>query len=279
MENLPGRPPKTPYMKLQRIAIPLLALPILFFSCKPMEKTGNYLEDVSSDTSGTMVTVPDLRIQKGDMLTIQIFSHSTRPEIDELYNPPIGAGASTGTTGGAGTATGGGYLVDNNGMIEHPRLGIFHAEGLTKHELAAEVKKRLLEPVELLRNPTVIVRFSNLKVTVVGEVTSPGTISVASERLTILEALGLSGDFTKFGKKHTVRVVREMDGKREIGTIDLTSVKLFESPYYNLKQNDIVFVEATKQKQKQDEQSIVAQRVTFALSLITAAAFIYNIFQ
>jgi polysaccharide export outer membrane protein len=102
---------------------------------------------------------------------------------------------------------------------------------------------------------------------------------VASERLTILEALGLSGDFTKFGKKYTVRVVREIDGKREIGTIDLTSVKLFESPYYNLKQNDIVFVEATKQKQKQDEQSIVAQRVTFALSLITAAAFIYNIFQ
>lgn len=265
-------------MKLHRIFFPLLALSLILFSCKPMEKTGNYLEDVKADTSGISVVVPELKIQKGDILSIQVFSHSTRPEIDDYYNPPVGGGSTTGASSGGGGAVAG-YLVDNTGMIEHPRLGIFHAEGLTKNELAAEVKKRLTEPVELLRNPTVIVRFASLKVTVMGEVGSPGTITVPSERLTILEALGLAGDFTEFGKKYNVRVVRELNGQREIGTIDLTSKKLFESPYYHLQQNDIVFVEATKQKQKQSEQNIVAQRITFALSLITAAAFIYNIFQ
>jgi polysaccharide export outer membrane protein len=264
-------------MKFHRSLIPLLVLPLIIFSCKPMEKTGNYLEDVKSDTSTSVIPVPDMRIQKGDILSIQVFSLSTRPEIDELYNPPVGGATTAGA--GSGAATGGGYLVDNNGMIEHPRLGLFHAEGLTKQELANEVKKRLTEPVELLRNPTVIVKFLNLKVMVMGEVASPGPITFPSERLTILEALGLSGDFTQFGKKHTVRVVREVDGKREIGTIDLTTAKLFESPYYNLVQNDIIFVEATRQKQKQAEQSIVAQRITFALGLITSAAFIYNIFK
>ena len=266
-------------MKLRRNLLPLFILPLLIFSCKPMEKTGNYLEDVKSDTTAIIAAVPEMKIQKGDMLSIQIYSLSTRPEIDEYYNPIGGAASSAASGSGAGGGAATGYLVDNNGMIEHPRLGIFHAEGLTKNELAAEVKKRLTEPVELLRNPTVLVRFLNFKVLVMGEVKSPGAITVSGERITILEALGLSGDFTEFGKKHTVRVVRETEGKREIGSIDMTTAKLFESPYYNLQQNDIVFVEATRQRQKQAEQNIVAQRVTFALSLITAAAFIYNIFR
>ena len=275
MVKAPARPPKTVYMKLHRIFIPLFVIPIIFFSCKPLEKTGNYLEDVKADTSGTVIDVPEMKIQKNDLLSIQIYSLSTRPEIDELYNPgSASAGAGSGT---ATTTTG--YLVDNNGMIEHPRLGIFHAEGLTKAELAEEFKKRLTEPVELLRNPTVIIRFLNFKVVILGEVSQPGTINVTGERLTIIEALGLSGDFTQYGKKHTVRVVRELNGKREIGHIDLTSAKVFESPYYNLMQNDIIFVEATKQKQRQTEQSIVATRITFALGLITSAAFIFNIFK
>jgi polysaccharide export outer membrane protein len=265
-------------MKFSRKLLPLLAIPFLVFSCKPVEKTGNYLEDVKSDTNRipTTVIIPEMRIQKNDILSIQIFSQATRPEIDALYNPSIGGGATSGTSGGGSSA---GYLVDNNGMIEHPRLGMFHAEGLTKAELANEVKKRLTEPVELLRNPTVIVRFLNFKVTVLGEVNQGGTITIPGERATIIDALGMAGDFTDYGKKNNVRVIREANGQREMGVIDMTSSKMFESPYYNLMQNDLIFVEATRQKQKQAEQNVVAQRITFALSLITAAAFIYNIFR
>jgi polysaccharide export outer membrane protein len=172
-----------------------------------------------------------------------------------------------------------GFLVDANGNIEFPRLGTFHAEGLTKLELAAQIKKRLTEPVELLKTPTVLIRFLNYKVTVIGQVGHEAVLNVPGERLTILEAVGLAGGITDYGKKSSVKVIREINGKREIGVIDLSSKNLFESPYYNLMQNDVVVVEPTNQKARQTDQSIVAQRISLALGLITTAAFIYNIFK
>ena len=251
----------------------LLATPFYLFSCKTTEKTRNYLENVTRDTVINDVKVPELRFQKDDLLSIQIYSLSTERKVDELYNLPATGAAAT------GTASTGGYLVDRFGDIEHHRLGTIHAEGLTKQELAAEIKKRLTEPVELLSNPTVIIRLMNFRVTVLGEVGHSGSVTVPGETMTILEAIGLSGDFTQYGKKHTVRVSRTINGKRELGTIDLSSRDLFNSPYYNLAQNDIIFVEPTKQKARQTDQQVVAQRISLVLGLITAAAFIYNIFK
>lgn len=255
----------------------MLVFPVYFFSCKPQQKLPNYLERVT-DTSGkgAAVVIPELRIQKNDLLSIQVYSLSTKPEIDQYYNLPLGY-TGAGSSQGQGASTGG-FLVDGAGNIEHPRLGVFHAEGLTKQQLAAEFKKRLTQPVELLKDPTVIIRFLNYKVTVIGEVAKPGTINVPGERITILEAIGLSGDITQYGRKNTVKVVRELDGKRETGTIDLSSDSLFMSPYYNLMQNDVVMVEPSKIKARSAEQAIVAQKVSFALTIATVAASIANIF-
>ena len=244
--------------------------PLYIFSCKAPQQLPGYLEHVPDTTGKLSLVIPELKIEKNDLLSIQVYSLSTKPEIDLLYNIQTPAGQ---------TAASSGFLVDNAGNIEYPRLGVFHAEGLTKQELANAIKKRLTEPVELLRDPTVIIRFVNFKVTVLGEVQRSGTIPVAGERITILEAIGLSGDITRFGKKDGVKVIREVDGKREIGKIDLTDKNLFESPYYNLKQNDVVLVESTKERAKQENQSIVAQRISIALGIITSAAFIYNIFK
>ncbi len=97
--------------------------------------------------------------------------------------------------------------------------------------------------------------------------------------MTILEAIGLAGDIPVTGKRDNVKIIREVNGNREIGTIDLTSKNIFESPYYNLQQNDVVLVEVKKSKVKQVDQSLVTQRITFALSLITSIALIYNIFK
>lgn len=249
----------------------MLAAPLYLLSCKTTQKLPEYLENVTTDTSKTQsVNIPELRIQKNDLLSIQVYSQSTRPEVDLLYNLPVTVGATT---------TQQGFLVDMNGNIEHPRLGVFHAEGLTKGELAAEVRKRLTEPVELLRDPTVLIRFLNFKVTVLGEVGSSGTITVPGERITILEAIGLSGDITQWGRKNTVRVSREINGKREIGMIDLSSKDLFDSPYYNLMQNDIVFVDPARIKAKQRDQSVVTQQIAFGLGIITTAAFLFNLFK
>ena len=258
-------------MKFARILL-LLALPVYFISCGTQHKLPNYLENMVDTTGKGDVKFPELIIQKNDMLSIQIYSLSTLPEkSDALYNlPSVGAAGQGATTGG--------YLVDANGNIEIPRLGTFHAEGLTKQELAVQVKKKLTEPVELLKDPTVIIRFSGFRVTVMGQVGREGPINVPGERLTILEAVGMAGGITDYGKKNNVRVIREINGKREIGVIDLSSKDVFDSPYYNLMQNDIILVDPTKQKAKQADVAIVTQKITFALSVITTAAFLYNIF-
>ncbi|MBC7874286.1 MAG: polysaccharide biosynthesis/export family protein, partial [Ferruginibacter sp.] len=250
-------------MRFTRLLL-LLVLPFYFFSCTPQQKLPNYLENVR-DTSGAEVKVPELRIQKQDLLSIQIYSLATKPEIDQYWNLPFQY-TGIGTALGQGVTTGG-FLVDANGNIEHPRLGVFHAEGLTKQQLAAEFRKKLTEPVELLNNPTIIIRFLNYQVSVVGEVARPGSILVPGESITILQAIGLAGDITQYGRKNTVKVVREIDGKREIGTIDLSSNALFESPYYNLMQNDMDLVEPAKIKLKAAEQAVIVQKVSLALTI------------
>ena len=217
--------------------------------------------------------MPELKIQKNDQLSIQVYSASTKQEIsDAPYNLP-----TTGSTGGApGT---GGYLVDVNGNIEYPRIGLIHAEGLTKLELADIIKRRINEKDSVLTNPSVIVRFQNLKITMLGEVSNQGTISMPGEKVTIVQALGLAGGITDWGLKDKVRVMREVDGKRQMGWVDLSSDTLFRSPYYDLVQNDVVIVEATKRKAKKQDTDLAIQRIGFALSLITAITLLYTIFQ
>ncbi len=250
----------------------LLALPFYLLSCKPQQVLPNYLENLSDTTGKGAVKIPELRVQKNDQLFIQVYSGSKKPEAsDVFYNLPASQGA------GQGAVTSG-FLVDVLGNIDYPQLGSIHAEGLTKQELAAEIRKRLTQPVELLADPSVIIRFLNFKVNVLGEVAKPGLINVPGERITILEAIGLAGDITQYGRKNTVKVIREIDGDRNIGTIDLSSKDLFESPYYNLLQNDVVMVEPSKRKAQSAEQALTAQKISFALTIVTVAATLANIF-
>lgn len=240
-------------------------IPFYFLSCKPIQKLPGYLDKVNDTTGTSQVSIPELRIQKNDLLSIQISSISTRPqESDALYNQ---ASQVASVSGGQVNTLG--YLVDLEGNIEHHQLGIIHAEGLTKQELAAEIKKRLTVPVELLKSPTVVIRFLNYKISVLGEVAKPGTVNVPGERITILEAIGLAGDITNYGMKNNIRVIREIDGKRDIGKIDLSSDDFFTSPYYNLLQNDVVVVQSSDKKQRIEEQTLVAQKTSMALSIAT----------
>jgi len=207
-----------------------------------------------------------LRIQKNDLLSIQISSLSTEPKADLIFNQA----ATTGSSGG--------YLVDVDGNIDHHRLGTIHAEGLTKQELAVEIKKRLTQPVELLAEPTVVIRFLNFSVNMLGEVQRQGILTVPGESLNILQAIGLAGGVTDFGKRNSVKIMRETNGKRETGIIDLSSKDIFESPYYNLVQNDLIIVEPTNQKLKDADQARTIQKISFAFTIVTVAATLANIF-
>lgn len=252
-------------MKFTRILL-LLALPIYLFSCRTQQKIPYYLENVTDSTGKGDVKTSSLRIQKNDLLSIQISSLSTKPEADAIFNQITATGSS------------GGYLVDADGNIDHHRLGTIHAEGLTKQELSAEIKKRLTQPVELLSNPTVVIRFLNFSVNMLGEVQRQGILTVPGESLTILQAIGLAGGVTDFGKRNSIKVVRETNGKRETGLIDLSSKDIFESPYYNLVQNDLIIVEPTNQKLKEADQARTIQKISFAFTIVTVAATLANIF-
>jgi len=255
-----------------------LAIALFLISCHSQKKVAyNYMVDVNDTLERGALKNFEPLVQKSDLLSIVIYSNSTKPEIsDALYNPA----AVTGTSGNAGGSSGGtssntGYIVDLDGNIKFPRLGIIHAEGLTKRQLADTIVSKITD----LENPTAIIRFLNYRITVLGEVGHQGTFMIPNETVTIFEALGLAGDIPVTGKKDNVRILREVNGDRQMGTVDLTSKNVFTSPYYHLQQNDVILVEVKKSKVKQADQALVFSRVAFALSLVSTLAILYSIFK
>lgn len=249
----------------------LLMTVVAMVSCKTQQAVGysNYLEHMA-DTTVQRLAIQEPVIKKNDLLSIKVYSASARPDItDAPYNLPeqtvIGSNTASATAG---------FLVDQYGNIDYPRLGSLHVEGLTKVDVAEMIRKRLEAE---LKSPSVIVRFLNYRVTILGEVRTPGTFTLPTERITVLEALGFAGDITDFGNKNQVRVAREKDGAVEIGYIDLTSRNLFLSPYYRLQQNDVVFVEQNKRKFEQQEQILTAQRVGIFTGIASTLAIILNV--
>jgi polysaccharide biosynthesis/export protein len=248
----------------------ILICSVIFLSSCGMFKhqaVHNYLEDINDSDFKKTVYIAEPIIQKNDLLSIQISSTSLDASVDALYNLS-GSGANASQSQQLM-----GYLVDIRGDISMPRLGTLHVEGLTKNELEQLIKTKLKD---VLSQPTVIVRFLNFRITVLGEVGSPGVISVPTERLTILEAVGMAGGVTEFGTIKKVRILRENNGVRESGLLDLTSQSIFSSKYYQLQQNDVILVDQTAYKLRQAEQGRVTQQIGFALTIITSLGFLYN---
>jgi polysaccharide biosynthesis/export protein len=242
---------------------------LAFASCTPQKAIYNYLEDMKDTTVGKEFYIAEPVIQKNDQLSIQVYSASLDPQVDQLYNMNV-------IQGGVGQQGGYGYLVNQRGNLELPRIGLVHAEGLTKSQLADTIKAKLAGQ---LNDPSVVIRFTNFRIIVIGEVGSPGVKTIPVENLTILEALAMAGDIRESGKKKEVKILRENNGKRKLGIVDVTNSKMFESPYYQLQQNDVVMVEKTRFSVQRAEQGRIQAQLGFALSIITAAALLFNIFS
>lgn len=259
--------PNIAFMKiLSFLFLPLIACAVFFSSCKPQRALG-YVEDFTDTSGKVQVYYPEPLIQKNDVLSIIVYSDAIdQGATDAMYNL-----ANSGT----GTSSTQGFLVDLDGNIQYPRIGKIKAEGLTKPQLSEEIKKKLTGP---LSNPSVIIRVINFKVTMLGEVLRPGPITLPSEKVTILEAIGLAGDVNIYGKKNDVVVLREVNGAVEHGNIDLSSKKVFESPYYFLRQNDVVLVNPSKNKARLSDQ-VFNQRLGVAFSIINVIALLYNVFR
>ncbi|WP_132052495.1 polysaccharide biosynthesis/export family protein [Pseudocnuella soli] len=241
-------------------------------SCRTEQRAiQNYVEDLQDTTMRISRYMAEPVIQKNDLLSIRIRSASLEESVDQLYNLQTGTGGSAAVMNSPMNA----YLVDQRGEIEMPRIGLLKVEGLTKTQLAEQIKEKLKSE---LTDPMVNIRFQNFRVIIMGEVGDPGVQTVPVENLTVLEALAMAGDITQFGNKTSVKVLRENDGQRRLGIIDLTSSKMFESPYYQLQQNDVVLVQATRYKARNAEQQRIAQQVGFVLTIVTSIAVVYNIF-
>ena len=183
-------------------------------------------------------------IQKNDILGITI--SSLNAEASAIFNPPNNNNQRSTTVTGS-SAEPGGYLVTDDGTIQLPVLGNIKAAGLSKKELKDNITNIILTK-KLLIDPLVEIRFLNYEVTVLGEVAKPTVITVPSEKISLLKALGLAGDLTIYGKRDNVLLIREENGQKKTHRIDLNSSNFFTSPYYYLQPNDVIYVQPNKSK-------------------------------
>ena len=225
-------------------------------SCRQQEPIA-YIADAQREQAQRILNEYTTSIHAGDQLHIEVMSvdaESVMPfNLETSRSVKVGNQqvnpsqySSRGTNGHAASNT---YLVDEHGSFSFPILGIIHAEGLTPDSLSHYIQNRLR--VEgYVKDATVNTRIQNFRVTVTGEVAKPALYHVLGERLTILEALALSGDMTIYGQRTNVKVIRSVQGQQVIGELDLTSYEFLDSPFYYLQPNDIVYVEPNKIKKK-----------------------------
>lgn len=206
-------------------------------------KSATYFYGAKEGSTNSNTPIPESIIQKNDILNINV--SSLNPDASAIFNQGSSAGA--GTSGGVAEATTQGYLVNSDGFIQFPILGNIKAEGLNKNELRDKIATSLSEK-KLLVDPIVSIRFQNFRVTVLGEVNHPTVVMVPSEKISLLEAIGLAGDLTLYAKRSNVMVIREMNNQKTIERLDLNSQEIFNSPYYYLQSNDVVYVEPNKAK-------------------------------
>jgi len=195
-----------------------------------------YFQSSSSDTLITNTSfTPVFKVD--DLLSVVITAED--PEASKEFNlPPIAASSNQGyTTGNPAPA---GYLVNAKGDISLPIIGNIRVAGKDRMQLEEEIKAKL---EGLLKNPTVQIQILNFKITVLGDVRSPGTFKIPNERITLLEAIGLAGDLRMTGVRQNVLVIRDSSGVKQEYRIDLTSKEVFSSPVYYLQQNDVVYVQ------------------------------------
>lgn len=224
------------------IFLKLLLLIILVSACGSPKKV-RYFNEIGDSEIRSRYDYTEPILQKNDLLNIFI-SSGVNPEASRIFNTGATAeGESVGSTGRPVAVSG--YLIDLEGNIEIPVLGKIQAVGLTKTQLKETIIKRLVDQ-QLLIEPIVSVRLVNFKVTVLGEVGNPTVVNVPSEKITLLEALGLAGDLTIYAKRENVMILREENGKKIVKRINLNSTELLYSPYYYLKSNDIIYVEPSK---------------------------------
>lgn len=258
-------------------------LTVLLFSSCATRKDLVYLRDMEELKEYPVYQKYEAVIHRDDRLSITVSCKN--PELTLPFNIPGSSDYSIGLDGNISTTmpvtgpsdnSNKGYLVDVNGEIDFPVLGKLKVEGRTRRQVKELITKRLKDE-DLIKDPIVMVNFLNFKITVLGEVGSPGVYDINGDRITLLEAIAKAGDISDDGRVDRVAVIREYGNKRRIMFHDLRSRDVFNSPCYYLQQNDIVYVEPSANKTRDNAQrtfstfSMILSFVTTITSLIVLA--------
>jgi polysaccharide biosynthesis/export protein len=208
----------------------LIACLFVFASCEPRRNLV-YFSEGGAKSRVTSALPFEVKIQPDDVLRVSVNTLSA--ESNTLFNPAVNESTTTG------------YKVDKSGNITLPVIGQLKVEGLTLEQAQTRISR---EVEKYAKSPNVLVQFLNFKVTVIGEVTRPNSFTITDDKINLLEALGLAGDMTVYGKRENVLVIRQNGTERTMARINMNSRDVINSPYFNLKQNDIVYVEPDRAK-------------------------------
>ncbi|MCL5127846.1 MULTISPECIES: polysaccharide biosynthesis/export family protein [unclassified Algibacter] len=209
----------------------LISIIILCLTSCKTKKDVVYFQNAKNFETVVDTDTFQAKLKVGDMLTIYVST------LDLTVTKPYNVVIEAGTAGELIQ-----YVIDFEGNIDFPVLGKVKLVGLTIEE-AKQLFKKKFEDGQLLKDPVIIMNFTNFRVTVAGAVNSPGVYPVSGERISILEALGMAGDLTIKGRRDNILVIRDFNGSKTYTRVDITNKEVFNSPVYYLTQNDYVYVE------------------------------------
>ena len=247
-------------------------------SCGSYKKL-TYLQDMEVLTTYDVKEQPNVLIGVNDKLRIVVTCQE--PTLAAPFNLSTGVSSVNPETGESVTKLSSeaesGYVVDKNGYIDFPVIGLVKAEGLTLEGLREDLIDKIIE-TKYIKDPIVLVEFMNFQFTVLGEA-NPGNYNVPNGHINLLEALALAGDLKPSAKRDDVWVIRTENGQRMVYSVDMRSKDLFESPAFNIQQNDIIYVKPLKSVKDADatKRSSIITTVISALSTVSSItlAFVY----
>ena len=216
-------------------------------------------------------------IQKYDQLMIQVYSQSINQEQAAIFNMTSGMGQN-GVVNMQQGNTLAGYIVDYEGNIDFPVIGKVKAMGLSKSEFIDTLKKHLQA---YIKDPIVVVRYLNYNITVLGEVNNPGLKSFPNEKATVLDAISAAGDIKDAGLRKSILLIRTMpDGTIQQHEIDLTNIECYNSPYFQLQPNDVLYVQSNKIRLRNANQDPTIYRdIPLALSFLSYLLLLNSVFK
>ena len=253
-------------MKKFLLPIVVITMALLLNSCGSSKKVA-YFQNIDEVSLAASRGLYDAKIMPKDLLTITV--NTTDPAAAAPFNLVVRRSLGNDNQLSTGGGSLQGYLVDNDGDIDFPIVGKLHVVELTKRQCESLIREKIIPYLSKTENPIITVRMSSYKVTVLGEVGRPGSFSVGTEKINILEALAQAGDLSIYGKRENLLLIREdPTGQKHQYRLNLNDANLINSPLYYLQQNDVIYVEPNTVKAKNSD---IGSSTTIWFSFISIA--------